>query len=65
VPTQSVNKSKRIIRTYILAPSYVPVRTDQNELALVQRGDAAIVDIDHLARDAASRGICHDISRRF
>lgn len=52
---RSVDKSARIIGTYILAPNYMAVRTDQNQLALVQRRYFEIIDVDGPEWHAADR----------
>jgi hypothetical protein len=54
VSTDSVSKSERISGSCIVASSHMTDRTDQNEFALVQRGDVAIVDINNIERDARS-----------
>ena len=49
----SIDKSERIIGTCILAPSYMAVRSHENQLAIVQRRDFGFVDINNLKRNLA------------
>src|SRR5262249_55725981 len=63
----SVDQSEGVVRTDIRAPCHMTVWTDENQLALVQRGNVAILDINNLERDVASCGSgderrCIDVS---